>query len=206
MKKYSAGEVDSHRFALQIISVLTRVMGSRDSYTADHQGAVSGISRAIAQELDIDMFDVEGIRFAGTLHDIGKVVIPLELLTKTGRLNKEEFSLIQTHSLRGVELLHGIEFPWPISDMVAQHHERLDGSGYPYGLSAESISIGARILAVADTFDAVVNSRPYRKALGMDKALEILSQTHKHQYDQNAVAALQQLIDANSGRVIRYIE
>lgn len=186
---------DDYRFAYQVIDVLTRALEHRDTYTVSHQNHVSVIARLLAQELGMDLSDIEGIRLAGQLHDIGKIAIPADILTKSGKLNAEEYALIKTHVVRGVEILGDIEFPWPISTMISQHHERIDGSGYPNGLAGDAISIGGRILAAADTVDAVVHARPYRDGLGIDSVVSIFQEDAGQQYDQQVVTAFYALLE-----------
>ncbi len=132
---------------------------------------------------------IEGLRMAGLVHDIGKIHVPAELLSKPGRLSELEFSVIKTHSQAGYEILMDVEFPWPIAETVLQHHERLDGSGYPSGLKGAEISLEAKIIAVADVVEAMSSHRPYRPALGVDKALEEISQNKGKLYDADVVDA-----------------
>ena len=181
-------------FIYPLIDALMRAMESRDGYTVNHQNGVSRLARRIAQELGLSSFEVEGIRVAGQLHDIGKIAIPSQLLTKVDRLHEEELTLVKTHVNRGVEILENIDFPWPILAMVSQHHERLDGSGYPNGLKGDEICLSARILAVADVTDAVINARPYRAALSTEALLTILQDDNDLLYDQEVVSVLHRLI------------
>ena len=131
---------------------------------------------------------------AGTLHDIGKMYVPGEILTKPGRLTEIEFNMIKTHPKAGYDILKTIEFPWPIALIVLQHHERIDGSGYPSGLPAKDILLEARILGVADVVEAMASHRPYRPALGMDKALAEISQKRGSLYDPEVVDACLKLL------------
>jgi putative nucleotidyltransferase with HDIG domain len=163
-------------FLYQLINVTSKIVGVSDAYTALHQHNVSVIARLIAQEMNLSAFEVEGIRVAGQLHDIGKSAIPNELLSKFGVLNFEELELLKSHAKRSCEILSNVDFPWPIKEMVIQHHERMDGSGYPEGISGDDICIGARILAVSDIADAMMNARPYRKALGLDAVIVELTE------------------------------
>jgi HD-GYP domain-containing protein (c-di-GMP phosphodiesterase class II) len=140
---------------------------------------------------------IEGIRIAGTIHDVGKLFIPGEILCKPGKLNEYEFSLIRLHSQVGFDILKDIEFPWPIAQIVHQHHERMDGSGYPQGLKGEQILIEARILGVADVVEAMSSHRPYRPALGIDKALEEISQKKGILYDPAVVDACLKICSDN---------
>jgi PAS domain S-box-containing protein/putative nucleotidyltransferase with HDIG domain len=143
----------------------------RDPYTAGHQERATRLACAIARKMGLSEERVEGLRVVGLLHDVGKVSVPAEILSKPARLTPAEFDLIKAHPQTGYEILKGIDFPWPVAEIVLEHHERLDGSGYPRGLKGEAISLEARILGVADVVEAMVSHRPYRPALGVDKAL-----------------------------------
>ncbi len=171
------------------VSVLAMVAEKRDPYTAGHQERVSQLSVAIAREMKLPDDQIEGIRVSGILHDIGKMSIPAEILSKPGRLSKLEFGIIQTHSEVGYEILKGVEFPWPVADIVYQHHERMNGSGYPNKLKRDDILIEARILAVADVVEAMSSHRPYRTALGIDTALKEIRKNRKKLYDPIVVDA-----------------
>ncbi|TRZ88824.1 HD-GYP domain-containing protein, partial [bacterium] len=172
-----------------IIQVLSATTEKRDPYTAGHQKRVADLARAIGQEMGLAAERVEGIRLAGIIHDIGKVSIPAEILSKPTRLTKIEYNLIQTHSASGYDILQDIEFSWPIAEMVLQHHERLDGSGYPRGLKGDDILLEARILAICDVVEAMASHRPYRPALGIDAALEEIEKNIGILYDPEAAAA-----------------
>jgi putative nucleotidyltransferase with HDIG domain len=143
----------------------------RDPYTAGHQQRVAKLATAIARELSLSEERIEGIGVAGTLHDIGKISIPAEILSKPGRLRKSEFDLVKDHAEIGYSLLKAIEFSRPVAQIVLQHHERTDGSGYPNGLSGKNILIEARIMGVADVIESMSSHRPYRPAFSIDKAL-----------------------------------
>jgi putative nucleotidyltransferase with HDIG domain len=158
-----------------IIQVMTRTVEARDPYTAGHQRRVALLSVAIAEKMGMPKDQIEGIRMAGMIHDLGKISVPAEILSKPTRLTDIEFALIKTHSQVGYDILQEVDFPWPIAQMVLQHHERMDGSGYPQGLSGEDILLEARILCVADVVEAMASLRPYRPALGIEKALEEIS-------------------------------
>jgi putative nucleotidyltransferase with HDIG domain/PAS domain S-box-containing protein len=172
-----------------IIDLMASVVESRDPYTAGHQRRVSDLARSIATEMGLASDVVEGIRTAGLIHDLGKIAIPAEILSKPGRLTALEYQIIQTHVSVAYELLKPIQFPWPIADAVAQHHERLDGSGYPARLAGDAIGMHGRVLAVADVVESMASHRPYRPALGMDRALEEIQRGRGTQYDPNAVDA-----------------
>jgi len=159
----------------------------RDPYTAGHERRVAEIAVAISAELGFDIRRQEGIRVAGHLHDVGKMLIPAEILSKPGKLTEIEYALVRQHAQAGYDVLKGVEFPWPIAEVALQHHERIDGTGYPQGLRGEDIIIEARILAVADTVESMSSHRPYRAALGIDKALAEIEGGRGTAYD--AVAA-----------------
>lgn len=180
-----------------IIQAMSSTVEARDPYTAGHQQRVSNLSRAIAQEMRLSNEDIDGIRMAGAIHDLGKINVPAEILSKPGRLTDIEFSLIKIHPKVAYEILKEIEFPWPVADCVFQHHERLDGSGYPNGLSAKNIMQGGKILMVADVVEAIASHRPYRPALGIDKALNEISEKKGLIYDTKAVDACLKLFSEN---------
>ena len=162
---------------------------TRDPYTAGHQRRVADLARAIAKERGFPRDKITGIRMAGVLHDIGKIAIPSGILSKPGRLNGTESDLIKNHSKVGYDILKPIKFPWPVAKIVLQHHERMDGSGYPQGLSGEDILPEARILGVADVVEAMASHRPYRPAFGINKALEEISNNRGKLYDAEVVDA-----------------
>jgi len=149
----------------------------RDPYTAGHQHRVAKLACVIARELGLTEEQIEGVRVAGTLHDIGKIYVPAEILSRPGRLRKNEINLVRDHAQVGYDLLNKIEFPWPVAQIVFQHHERMDGSGYPLGISGGEILLEAQIMGVADVVEAMASHRPYRPALSVEEALlEILQQ------------------------------
>jgi len=161
----------------------------RDPYMAGHQHRVSSLAVAIAQEMNLPWEKIEGLRLAGIIHDIGKIAVPTEIMTKHGRLTSTEFKLIKDHPRVGYEMVKDISFPWPVAHIILQHHERLDGSGYPEGLVGDAILPEARILAVADVVEAVCSLRPYRPALGIEKGLEEIRKGRGIRYDTRAVDA-----------------
>ena len=180
------------RMVYNVAESMGRVVEARDPYTQGHQERVSRLAGQIAHELDLSESQIAGIEFAGVVHDIGKLGIPAEILTRPGHLSATEMSLIREHSLRGHEILSGIEFPWPIDDIVLQHHERMDGSGYPSGLVDTQIMLEARIIAVADVVEAMASHRPYRPSLGLDAAIEYL-RSEPEKFDPDVVAAVVRL-------------
>jgi putative nucleotidyltransferase with HDIG domain len=170
------------------------IVESRDPYTAGHQKRVATLAQAIAKEMNLPAHQIEAIRLAGFIHDLGKISTPSEILTKPGRIAEIEFNLIKTHPQTGYEILKEIEFPFPIAQIVLQHHERMDGSGYPSGLSGEKILLEARILGVADVVEAMATHRPYRPSIGLDKALEEISYNRGTLYDSKVVDACLKVI------------
>jgi PAS domain S-box-containing protein/putative nucleotidyltransferase with HDIG domain len=172
-----------------IIQAMTIAAELRDPYTAGHQRRVTQLACAIARETGLPDERIEGLRMAGLIHDIGKMHVPAEILSRPGRLSSLEFGLIRTHPEVGYDILRSIEFPWPIADIIAQHHERMDGSGYPHGRVGEDVLLEARILAVADVVEAMSSHRPYRPALGIDIALEEVATHQGTLYDPEIVQA-----------------
>ena len=177
------------RHLFQLVSSISYAAETRDFYTSKHQSGVSSLSRRIAHELDLTKDQIETVRIAGTLHDIGKLAIPVALLSKVGKLRKEEFELIKIHSVASEEILKDIKFPWPIAKIVRQHHERLDGSGYPDGLKDNDFLLEAKIIAVADVVESMMQSRAYRKALGVEVALDEIKKNKNILYDSVVVDA-----------------
>ena len=171
------------------IQAMAEVVEIRDTYTAKHQRRVAKLACAIAEELGLPKKKAKGIEMAAIVHDIGKIGTPIEILNKPARLTDLEFSLIKNHPQAGCNVLKAIEFPWPIAEIVLQHHERLNSSGYPFGLSGESICPEAKILAVADVVEAMASHRPYRPALGIQKALDEISKHKGTLYDPDVVDA-----------------
>jgi PAS domain S-box-containing protein/putative nucleotidyltransferase with HDIG domain len=171
------------------VRALTAALEMRDPYTAGHQRRVTDLACAIAAELGFTEEQIEGMRLIGYLHDIGKIAVPTEILTKPGKISEQELQIIRTHAEASYDILNGIEFPCNVAEAVVQHHERLNGSGYPKGLSGSEILIQARILAVADVMEAMASHRPYRPALGIEAALEEISQNRGILYDPLVVDA-----------------
>lgn len=168
---------------MSTVNVATTMSELRDPYTAGHERRVGEIAVAIGAELGFDAHRQEGLRVAGYLHDIGKITIPAEMLAKPGKLSAIEYQLIQSHAQASYDVLKDVEFPWPVAAVAWQHHERLDGSGYPQGLKGEQILLEARILAVADVVEAMSSHRPYRPGLGIDKALAEIERGRGTAYD-----------------------
>ena len=181
---------------------LARELGEmRDPYTSGHEQGVGDLSAAIANELGLEQEFQDGIRVAGYLHDIGKAMVPIEILVKPAALTPNEYELVKEHVEAGYQVLKKITFPWDIARAELEHHERLDGSGYPRGLKDGDISIGGRILAVADVFDSMTNHRPYRPALGADSALAELQRGSSVLYDKAVVDACVSLIKVKGYQV-----
>ena len=183
-----------HRTFLRTINALSRIMEIRDLYTLGHQQKVSQIARSIGRELGLSGNVIEGMRVGATLHDIGKLGVPAEIRAKPATLTPVEFELVKTHSAPGHSILKEINFPWPVAEMVHQHHERLDGSGYPQGLKGDDILIEAQIVGLADALDSIASHRPYRPSRGADQAMEIIGQGAGSLFNPQAVEACRQLL------------
>lgn len=171
------------------VAAIAAMVEMRDPYTAGHQRRVAKLATAIAEEMGMSADQLEGLHMAGILHDIGKIHVPAEILSNPGKLSDAEFEIIKTHAKVGWEVLKGIDFPWPVADVVYQHHEKLDGSGYPRGLKGDEILPDARILAVADVVESMTTHRPYRPGFGIFPALQEISQRKGTVYDAAAVEA-----------------
>lgn len=188
-----AREIDSGRKLEESLEATIRAVvttiEARDPYTAGHQLRVSYLARAIASEMGLPPEQVIGVQRGAEIHDIGKIKIPSEILIRPGRISPLEFRLIQAHPQIGYEIVRDIDFPWPVAAMVLQHHERLDGSGYPNGLKGEQILLEARIISVADVVEAMMSHRPYRAGLGLDAALQEIQRGSGTIFDPRAVAA-----------------
>lgn len=183
---------------VEIVQAMALIAEIRDPYTGGHQRRVTHLAVAIAQAMGLDQNRIDGLRVAGFLHDIGKITVPAEILSKPGKLSTSEFNIVKMHANIGHEILSRVSFPWPVAQIVLQHHERLDGSGYPQGLRGPDIILEARILAVADVVEAMASHRPYRPALGLEEAL---AEVNRHQgvlYDAPAVAACTEICRAEN--------
>jgi len=172
-----------------IVKTLSMIVETRDPYTSGHEDQVAKIACKIAKEMKLSEEQITAIHVAATLHDIGKISVPSEILTKPGRLNDLEREIIKTHCKVANDLLINIEFPYPVAEIIFQHHERMDGSGYPRGLKGDNIAIEARIIGTADVVDAMVSYRPYRPALGVDAAIEEIIKFRGITYDPAVVDA-----------------
>ncbi len=184
-----------------VIQAMAMAVETRDPYTAGHQKRVANLARAIAQEMGIDMMVTDGIRMAAAIHDIGKIAVPAEILSKPTKLTDLEYSLIKIHSTAGYDILKEIDFPWPIAEIVLQHHEKINGSGYPAGLKGEEIRIEARIICVADVVEAIGSHRPYRPTLGIDRALEEISVHRGTLFDEDVVQTCLDLFQQHGFRL-----
>lgn len=172
---------------IQTLEAIAHISEIHDPYTATHQKSVAKLSMAIARELGFNTSDRLGVYLGAVIHDIGKIKIPAEILAYPAKLSLEQFALIKKHPEDGYEIIKNIDFPWPIKDIVLLHHERLDGSGYPFGLKAKEIPLVTKIVSVADVVESMMSHRPYRPALGVTAALDEIT-THKGSlYDSNVV-------------------
>ncbi|KAF0158816.1 MAG: HD-GYP domain-containing protein [Syntrophaceae bacterium] len=195
--------VDRLRKALGgTVRAIASLVETRDPYTAGHQNRVADLARTIAREMGLSGERIEGLRMAGIIHDIGKVSVPSEILSTPKRLTDLEFSLIKTHAQSGYDILKDIEFPWPVARMVLEHHERMNGSGYPNGLTGDNILVESRILSVADVVEAMATHRPYRSSLGLDAALEEITRNKGLLYDTDAVDACLRIFKEKGYKII----
>ncbi len=179
---------------IQTIHAVSAVAGHRDQSPARHQRLTATLSLAIGRELGLADSKLEGLYLGALVHDVGKISIPSELLAKPARLTPEEYALVKTHVLSGCKIFEHVSLPWPVQSIIRQHHERLDGSGYPDGVTGDAIILEARIVAVADVFEAITDHRPYRPARGANAALEELEQGAGRTFDAAAVEALSRIV------------
>jgi putative two-component system response regulator len=177
------------------VETIVKILEKKDPYTAGHERRVGDLSLAIAKKLNLSEEQQKQMYFAGYLHDIGKLLIPSEILSKPGKLTEGEFCVIKEHVRNGYELTKGMELSWPISDIIMQHHERLNGSGYPKGIKADEIEIGARILAVSDVIEAMTSHRPYRPGMGIEIALDEIESNAGILYDIDVAKAAIELFN-----------
>lgn len=190
--KAAAMELESNvvrfRQAMEgFVQAISLAVEMRDPYTAGHQNRVADLACAIGRRLGLSEDRLYGLQMASVIHDLGKITIPGEILCKPGRLSGPEYAMIKTHVQSGYDILKKIDFPWPLADIVLQHHERIDGSGYPNGLSGDTILLEARILAVSDVFETIGSHRPYRPSLGIKKAMGEISDNRGRLYDTDVV-------------------
>ena len=203
-------EAQSRQYAQQVEQALMETVTSismmvelRDPYTHGHEGRVASLAAAIALDLGLGDHIAKGLRVTGMLHDIGKVGVPSEILNYPGRLSPIQVLLVREHPQKGYDVLRGIHFPWPVATAVLQHHERLDGSGYPHGLRGDAICMEARILAVADVVEAMASHRPYRPALGVEKALAEIEAQAGELFDPAVVASCLRLFREKGYQLVR---
>jgi putative nucleotidyltransferase with HDIG domain len=175
------------------INTLASITENRDPYTSGHQKKVAYLAINISEELGLSSEETEALGTAAMIHDIGKIAIPASILSRPGKITDVEFEMIKTHPRTGYDIIKNIKFPYPIDEIILQHHERLDGSGYPRGLKGKDIMLEAKILAVADVVEAMSSHRPYRPALGIDKALEEIDKNKGILYDPDVVRACKNL-------------
>lgn len=173
----------------QTVDMIVGMSEIRDAYTVDHERKVVDLACSIGSRLGLSSDRIEGLRLAALFHDIGKIAIPIEILSKPGKITEAEFSIIKEHPTHGYNILSKMDFPWPIDDIIVQTHERYNGSGYPKGLTGDNILIEAKIIAVADVVDAMTSHRPYRPALGLDVALEEIKSNRGILYDPEVADA-----------------
>lgn len=191
--RLSVSELRARSLTDAAVATISKMIEYRDPYTIGHERRVGDLAVAIGRRLGHSEDQLNGLRIGGYLHDVGKIAVPSEILAKPGRLTVVEFTLIQAHTQIGYDILSGIDFEWPVAEMARQHHERLDGSGYPRGLVGEQILPEARILAVADVVEAMMSHRPYRPAIGLEEALVEIESGKGTRYEPAAVEACQQV-------------
>mgnify|MGYP001810480510 CR=1 FL=1 len=186
---------------LQPVRAVSLSLEMRDPYPAGHQGRVANLAVAIGRTMGWSAHTLEGLQTGALIHDLGKINVPSDFLSRPGKLSDAAFGVVRSHAEVGAEIVAGVDFPWPVAAMIRQHHERLDGSGYPLGLSGEMIIPEARILAVADVVEAISSHRPYRPALGMGAALEEIRTHRGTRYDSEVVEACERVI-AEQGEAV----
>ncbi|TMX46979.1 HD domain-containing phosphohydrolase [Vibrio sp. Hep-1b-8] len=194
----------SYKIMTDMLGAISRALEIRDEYTSSHQRNVAYICSLIATDLSLEEQQREGLVIGALVHDIGKIAIPSQILNKAGKLMPAETALLQNHAQIGSSIFSHVSFPWPILKMIEQHHERLDGSGYPNGLKGSQIVMEARIIAVADTFDAMASDRPYRKALGAQRAIDTLVAGRNTLYDPYVVDSLLRCLEVDATLGGRY--
>lgn len=179
----------------QTVDAIAMAVEKRDPYTAGHEKRVAILGLEIAREMGLSDDRCEGLEYGGLLHDVGKLAVPTDILTRPGVLTRSEYEVVKSHAEHGYDIVRSIDFPWPVADIVHQHHERLDGTGYPQGLRGDAICQEARIIGVADVVDAMCSHRPYRAGLGLQSALEELQAGSGIRYDAEVVAACERVFD-----------
>jgi len=194
-KQLRVGLLKLHESLVSTVNALAYAVEMRDPYTAGHQKNVSKLACGIAEQLQLSEEKIEGIKLVSLVHDIGKIHVPAEILSKPSALTDAEFEIVQTHPQIGYDILKNIEFPWPVAATVLQHHERLNGSGYPFGLKNKDILLEAKILSVADVVEAMTSHRPYRPAYDLSTALKEVSNNVDDLYDHDAVRVCKALFE-----------
>jgi HD-GYP domain-containing protein (c-di-GMP phosphodiesterase class II) len=184
-----------HQAFVSSIDLVTAVVESRDPYTAGHQALVAELARAIGEDLGLDEHHLNGLQFGARIHDVGKVGVPIDILSRPGKLAEEEMAMVRRHATIGWEIAGHFTWPWPVAEIVHQHHERFDGTGYPQGLHGEEILLEARIVSVADVYQATASRRPYREVLGVARAFAVVVNGAGTQFDPDVVAAFVRVIE-----------
>lgn len=205
LKEMEKGLTETHKRLRKAfhgtVNALATTIEKRDPFTAGHERRVAQIAQAMAINLNTEPEKIEGILVAGLLHDVGKIVVPSEILSKPGILNPHEYNIVKSHPGAGYEILKKVEFPWPVADIVLQHHERLNGTGYPNNLTKEKIIFEARIIAVADVVEAMLSQRPYRKAKTINQVIAELKEQRGILFDEKVVDACVQLFKEKNFKV-----
>ena len=186
---------------VNLAETMSRAMESRDPYTSGHQRRVAELARLVGQKMGLDKDRLQGLYIGSLLHDIGKISTPESILSKPGKLTEEEWNLVRSHTKQGYEILKDTNLPWPVADMALHHHERLDGSGYPHGISGDKLSLENRILAVCDVVEAMSTHRPYRPARKRQEVVEEINSGRGTRYDSNVVDAMLQIIESGGSKL-----
>jgi len=190
---------------VQLIGAMSEALELKDAYTAGHQKSVAQLSYLMGEKMGLSAECLEGLKLGALIHDIGKLAVPSQILSKPSRLSDQEFALIKQHPVQGALIVEAVEFPWPIRQMILQHHERLDGSGYPHGLKSNDIIIEAKIIAVADVADSILSHRPYRPALGMGVLSQALLEGRDVTYDATVVDACLAILAVKDIKAVEYV-
>jgi putative two-component system response regulator len=188
--------LDKLRRAMEgIVEAISVTVEMRDPYTSGHQKRVAELACAIAREMQLSEDEIYGLHMASVIHDLGKITVPAEILSKPGQLSGLEYELIKSHVQAGYDILKQIDFPWPLAEIILQHHERMNGSGYPNGLRQEEILLPARILSVSDVFETIASHRPYRPSLGLQRAMDEIRDNRGELYDNRVADVCLALIE-----------
>lgn len=186
-------DADLKHSLFQSLAALADAIALREAQAMDHQRNVSQVARTIAQLIGMPQEETEGVRVAATLHDIGFILVPSGILNKPGPLDESEMAVVRQHPVYGAEIVKNIEYPWPVAEVILQHHERIDGSGYPQGLAGDDIMLEARIIGVADVIESMLAPRPWRGALSLEEALQEIQGGSGAKYDPHVVEACVEL-------------